>query len=175
MQRNRLSAMGFADAIYSAREAAAITKVTTDTQRLWRKRGFLPANQPGRYARFNAGDLGYLLALRGFSEAGVGLKEAAEAASAASLPVIDFVELLSTEEDEEELTKVDRFIISKAGRSFRARTLDKAIGFFDQDADEAHIGDMAFLVFDCRRAAELILQRAPRPPFTIIEEGGSDV
>jgi DNA-binding transcriptional MerR regulator len=150
----------YVQAEFTPAEAAAITGVSTETQRIWRHRKILPPSRSTKHRRFQASELGELLALKAFSDAGVPMESVKEAASIAVLPTWSFLANTIAEElghiapaNRDRLT--DRFVIVRGDRTMRGADLN-ALHTINDRCMVTHI-------FDCLTAAELIASRAPRP------------
>jgi hypothetical protein len=146
---------------FSAAEVHQITGVSPDLQRVWRRRKYLPALKGGKHARFPAMELGYLLALKSFSDAGVSIEAIQDAASAAVLPIWDFIRWAHR--------------VAGANETLSARSLADRHRYLVIRGERVSIGgDLSDLtkpagavlvthIFDCYAAAKVILDRAPRP------------
>lgn len=73
---------------FSPSEAAAITGVSVDLQRDWRRRGLLPENKEGKWTRFNLDHIIEMSVMKVFADAGFSVSYVAECASMAILPTL---------------------------------------------------------------------------------------
>lgn len=76
------------DREFSPSEAAAITGVSVDLQRDWRRRGLLPENKLGKWTRFDLKHIIEMFVMKVFSDAGFAVSNVAEIASLAILPTL---------------------------------------------------------------------------------------
>lgn len=74
--------------VFTPAEAEKITRVLVATQRDWRRRGFLPATEG--HMRFNAFELGELLALKLLADRGIGPKEGKEVSDYIAAGIVRF-------------------------------------------------------------------------------------
>lgn len=81
------------DREFSPAEAAAITGVSVDQQRDWRRRGILPENKEGKWTRFDLKHIIEMSVMKAFSEAGFSVSYVAQFASMAILPSLAIVNL----------------------------------------------------------------------------------
>src|SRR4051794_31446513 len=75
------------EAEFTPGEVADITGISQLAQRQWRSRKILPPLRGRKHKRFRASELGELIALKAFADAGVPMERVKEAAAAAVLPV----------------------------------------------------------------------------------------
>lgn len=80
--------MRHVDREFSPSEAAAITGVSVDLQRDWRRRGLLPENKQGKWTRFDLKHIIEMFVMKVFSDAGFSVSSVAEIASLAILPTL---------------------------------------------------------------------------------------
>lgn len=157
------------EADYTPSEVEAITGVSGDLQRDWRRRGFLEAKSDTKRSRFRASDLGYMMALKAFSDAGVSVAAAKDAASIAVLPIV--ARLAPRPTSVPPMTSFDpsspRFVIIAKGEAMRAGSADALRHLFDSTDWADHLGNPVVVVFDCEKASRIILSRVPRPPFVL--------
>jgi hypothetical protein len=149
---------------FTPAEAHHITGVSPDLQRDWRHRKFLLPRRGRKHVRFDAIELGYLLALKTFSEAGVSIARIEAAAKLAEGPIWAFVSRPAEEYFRAPAqTNVDadasRYVVVRSHKYFPSRVGDLA-------ALEGQPPALLTQIFDCKLAAEVILERTPRPPIS---------
>lgn len=81
------------DREFSPSEAAAITGVSVDLQRDWRRRGLLPENKDGKWTRFGLKHIIEMLVMKAFSEAGFAVSSVTDCAQMAILPSLAIINL----------------------------------------------------------------------------------
>lgn len=114
------------DREFSPSEAAAITGVSVDLQRDWRRRGLLPENKEGKWTRFDLKHIIEMFVMKVFSGAGFSVSSVAEIASLAILPTLQRLHELpgavSFEGDEVE-DRIKEMALSRAVVGARGRYL----------------------------------------------------
>ncbi|WP_324133673.1 MerR family transcriptional regulator [Bosea sp. (in: a-proteobacteria)] len=79
---------------FSPSEAAAITGVSVDQQRDWRRRDLLPANVKGKWTRFTLNQIIEMSVMKTFSDAGFAVSSVTTCACMAVLPSLAIIHLL---------------------------------------------------------------------------------
>jgi len=82
------------DREFSPAEAAAITGVSVNMQRDWRRRGLLPENTEGKWTRFDLKHIIEMSVMKAFSDAGFSVSYVAEFASMAIMPSLAIANML---------------------------------------------------------------------------------
>lgn len=80
--------LNFPDTSFTAAQAEALTDVSVDKQRDWRRRGILPSGEGARWTRFSVYDLIQLAFVAEANKAGLDLKTAAALADEALRPAL---------------------------------------------------------------------------------------
>lgn len=76
---------------FSPSEAAAITGVSLDLQRDWRRRGFLPENKQGKWTRFSLSDIIQMSTMKTFTDAGFSVSYVSSFSSMSVLPTLEVI------------------------------------------------------------------------------------
>lgn len=155
------------EALFTPAEVARITGVSPELQRDWRRRGLLKPSNEGKHVRFTAYELGYLKALKAFSEAGVLVGEADLAAAASSFPTWHFAsEIVLRRISYKGLpdyvspgNEAKRFVLSTQRGVYTMGDINDMVRFVDGEDTSA----LVTMIYDCRKAAEEIVKQAPRP------------
>jgi DNA-binding transcriptional MerR regulator len=173
---------------YAPAEVETITGVSVALQRNWRRRGYLPLSSEGKHARFSPSDLGYLLALKTFSDAGVSINQVRTLATMAALPVSGYVGFLYADQMNEPMIAsmtssdnpgVGRYVVMIGDKCLRVATLALLDQFDEKENNDVvknlpHHITTSLIIFDCLNAAMLIHARAPRPVVTLLTEHVAD-
>lgn len=156
---------------FTPAEAGEITGVSPDVQRDWRRRKLLipPAGRvragEQKHNRFGVRELGYLLAMKTFSAAGVSMERMTEAASLADIAVEGLVNTIEISKLRGETPLPSRsesvFVVVSGETASKVQGRVAIAHFFETHAS------IFTQIFDCRAAAELIIARAPRPCWTM--------
>jgi DNA-binding transcriptional MerR regulator len=163
---------------FTPAEAARLTGVSPDLQRDWRRRKILPARPTEGHSRYGFSDLCRMVALKAFSDAGVGLKQGkvvdaeddlAMAASVASMPMLSFAGVPVGVTDPLH-HHISRYVIVDDHGVCRTDDL-KA---YERDLDLRPRHPVS-IVFDCKRAAERLVAAIGRPPGAVaVHSKGSE-
>ena len=163
---------------FTPAEAARATGVSVELQRDWKRRGYLAARDDGKHSRYTFEDLSRMLALKSFSDAGIGLRvatvplgsdgfrNAETAASKAMLPMLGFADYAVRTTDPRH--KIGRYVIVDSAGVCRTDSLDE----YEQERGTHQTGPVS-IIFDCKKAAEAILAKLDRPHL-IVETSASD-
>lgn len=160
-------------ASFSPAELEAITGLSVDSQRDWRKRGFLRAKDDRKWNRFDLSDVVFVMVMKAFADMGISLNDAKDAASIAILPVLRFAELRSassgpiSKPTSVRPTSDDRFVVitRKGERNSvsRVASLTDLQGWLDKQKSPRAI---ICCFFDCLAAAEHLEQAHGGPLIT---------
>lgn len=162
------------NASFSPAELEAVTGLSVDSQRDWRKRGLLPQKEDRKWTRFELTDVVFVMAMKAFSEMGVVLEDAKDAASIAILPVLDFAEMLSANSGSaSKLRSVratggpTRFIVAvRKGARNSVLRVDSLINLQDWLDHQKGSRPVVCCVFDCLAAAEKLQDAHGGPVIT---------
>jgi len=150
--------------VFTPAEAAAITGVSVELQRDWRRRGIEKSLARGKHPRWTAEDLARLLVRGEFSRAGISIKQTDELAALSAAPIQDFVAQISLQghryahmfgvHTTSEEHRMARFLVWADNQVFRT---------FDPAEWRNEFQPLSWTVMDCKIAAQRIVERSPRP------------
>ena len=158
---------------YTRGEAARATGVSVELQRDWKRRGYLASRDDGKHSRYTFEDLSHMLALKSFSDAGIGLRVAATplgsdgfrnaetAASMAMLPMLGFANYAVGTTDPRH--RIGRYVIVDSAGVCRTDSLDE----YERERGTLQPGGPVTIVFDTKKAAEAILAKLDRPHLVV--------
>ncbi len=158
---------------YTPAEAARATGVSVELQRDWKRRGYLASRGDGKHSRYTFEDMCRMLALKAFSDAGIGLRvadtplgsdgfrNAETAASMAMLPMLGFANYAVRTTDPRH--RIGRYVIVDGSGVSRTDSLDE----YEQYRSEHGAGGPVLIIFDCKQAAEVIMAKLDRPHVTV--------
>ncbi|QEL27260.1 MerR family transcriptional regulator (plasmid) [Bosea sp. F3-2] len=164
---------------FTPAEAARATGVSVELQRDWKRRGYLASREDGKHSRYTFEDLSRMLALKSFSDAGIGLRvattplgsdgfrNAETAASMAMLPMLGFANYAIRTTDPSH--RIGRYVIVDSAGVCRTDSLDD----YERERGMLQTGGPVAIIFDCKKAAEAILAKLDRPHL-IVETSISD-
>lgn len=181
------------DREFSPSEAAAITGVSVDLQRDWRRRELLPENEGGKWTRFRLDHVIQMSVMKVFADAGFSVSYVAKFASMAILPTLallhDTPGAVVFEGDEvsdhlKEMT-LQRSVVGARGRYLvmikpREGAEPKIARFEDLERLDDFMAErdvVACTVLDCILLSQRIVERAGLPLVRIeveVTDRGSD-